>query len=468
MLGVSFVEMSDCPLTVLAAGSVLPFSRTAIDAEKIPLGRVPLYKPLARLSTESTRSFLLQTMFPFLAAGFGMIGAGVLLDHAAEWTLFQSTPELFILVPALLGLKGNLEMTLASRLSTMSNLGKMDTRHEQFRVFYANIALTQAQAIVVSFVASLFAVGVSFIQRKQIELSKVALLCASSTATATTASLLIGSAMFLVVYASKRLKANPDNVATPVAASLGDLTTLSILVVVGTWLLEAQRLWTWNSAALALFLLLLAPLWALVAARDDSTLPVLRAGWWPILAAMLISSAGGFILKFAIVSFPDVAIFQPVVNGIGGNLVAVQASRISTSLFQSSKMGSLNGDSFWRYFSVSRAFFSAEADSKTARILLCLSVPGQLLFALVIVYVAGLSLDLFFLSSYLTAALLQVLALLFVCQFLVRLLWGYNVDPDSASIPLLTALGDLLGIALLTTTFFLVDALAPKERLPPF
>ena len=32
--------------------------------------------------------------------------------------MYEDINELFILVPALLGLKGNLEMTLASRLST--------------------------------------------------------------------------------------------------------------------------------------------------------------------------------------------------------------------------------------------------------------------------------------------------------------------------------------------------------------
>lgn len=35
-----------------------------------------------------------------------------------HWEAFQYITEIFILVPALLGLKGNLEMTLASRLST--------------------------------------------------------------------------------------------------------------------------------------------------------------------------------------------------------------------------------------------------------------------------------------------------------------------------------------------------------------
>ena len=32
--------------------------------------------------------------------------------------VFKQIPEIYILVPSLLGLKGNLEMTLASRLST--------------------------------------------------------------------------------------------------------------------------------------------------------------------------------------------------------------------------------------------------------------------------------------------------------------------------------------------------------------
>lgn len=35
-----------------------------------------------------------------------------------SWEVFQEITEILILVPAVLGMKGNLEMTLASRLST--------------------------------------------------------------------------------------------------------------------------------------------------------------------------------------------------------------------------------------------------------------------------------------------------------------------------------------------------------------
>jgi len=38
--------------------------------------------------------------------------------------------------------------------------------------------------------------------------------------------------MILVIILSRQFKINPDNVATPIAASLGDLTTLSLLACV--------------------------------------------------------------------------------------------------------------------------------------------------------------------------------------------------------------------------------------------
>ena len=79
-----------------------------------------------------------EVLLPYLCAGLGMVAAGLLLDTVQSWPVFQAMPELFILVPALLGLKGNLEMTLASRLSTAAWLGSLDTRRS-----VAELALTQ-------------------------------------------------------------------------------------------------------------------------------------------------------------------------------------------------------------------------------------------------------------------------------------------------------------------------------------
>lgn len=47
------------------------------------------------------------------------------------------------------------------------------------------------------------------------------------------------------------------------------------------------------------------------------------------------------MLDQAVDHFEGFVVFQPIINGIGGNLVSVQASKISTRLHQSSIMGIL-------------------------------------------------------------------------------------------------------------------------------
>ena len=48
-----------------------------------------------------------------------------------------------------------------------------------------------------------------------------------------------GSLMVGVVLLSRKMKINPDNVATPIAASLGDLITLTLLAGVSSLLYSA-------------------------------------------------------------------------------------------------------------------------------------------------------------------------------------------------------------------------------------
>ena len=59
------------------------------------------------------------------------------------------------------------------------------------------------------------------------------------------------------------------------------------------------------------------------------------------LIIFLAYSIGGLILDFTVSNFKGIAVFQPVINGVGGNLVAVQASRISTSLHRDARLGKL-------------------------------------------------------------------------------------------------------------------------------
>ena len=46
----------------------------------------------------------------------------------------------------------------------------------------------------------------------------------------------LGIVMIIFIVGSHKIKINPDNIATPIAASLGDLITLTILATIVGWI----------------------------------------------------------------------------------------------------------------------------------------------------------------------------------------------------------------------------------------
>ena len=203
---------------------------------------------------------------------------------------------------------------------------------------------------------------------------------------------------------------------------------------------------------------------------------------------MVISSLGGAILNQTISRFPKVAAYQPVINGVAGNLVAVNASRISTSLHQQQNEAKSREETpTRRLHRFSSSEYSDNQSSEKERpelktesgsiclLLWLLVVPGHLVFNLFIyIFTTENKVDVtetvdpslksnetevLFLFLYLIAALIQVGILLYASQPLVMWLWRRGIDPDSSSIPYLTSTGDLLGGIVSSAAFHLNDFL---------
>lgn len=399
--------------------------------------------PDIRFTKENKWVAGVQMFVSFLLAGFGMVAASLLLDVVQHWQVFIQISEVYILVPALLGLKGNLEMTLASRLSTHAHLGHLDTSMASLAM--GNLCLIQCQAVVVAFLAALAAVAMGWIPEGDFNIHHALLLGASSVLTASVASFVLGLIMIAVIVVSKKLNINPDNVATPIAASLGDITTLALL----SWIADLLYKSIGSSLVLPSIIILVGaitvPVCGYLAWKNSFTRQALDEGWVPVVSAMVISSAGGLILDYTVSNYKGIAVFQLVINGIGGNMAAVHASRLSTALHTGEKEHSLI--------------------SSTTRLLLMMVIPGQLIFIYTIGYLkAGhTSVTPIFILIYMSAALLQVFLLLTISHYMVLFMWKLGMDPDNSAIPYLTALGDLLGTALLGAAFHILYAIGDKD-----
>lgn len=427
------------------------------DNARQPTQPQNLHEPdVSVIKHESMFQIALEMLLPFILAGIGMVMAGLLFDHVQHWEVFEEVHELFILIPPLLGLKGNLEMTLASRLSTAAHLKVLDEWSSLRSIVLGNLALCQCQALVVSLLVSIVAILFNWVPKGEIQWLDTLLLCSSSMLTASVASGVLGIIMVLVVVISTKIGINPDNVVTPIAASLGDLTTLYLLAIIARFFHKLHSVHPMVMPVVILVFLILIPVWALIARRNEYVADVLISGWEPVIAAMVISSGGGFILDIALASNKGVAVFSPVINGVGGNLVAVFSSRLSTFLHGNYARGTLPDEFGTGCVKPCFLFCGAENPQKrAANVMLLLVVPGQLIFLGTIAWMkAGhVEITLSFTLLYLFSSLLQVILLLHIAWWLVHRVWKAGDDPDSVAIPYLTAFGDIIGIGLLTIAF---------------
>ncbi|TNY18842.1 hypothetical protein DMC30DRAFT_354856, partial [Rhodotorula diobovata] len=400
-----------------------------------------------------------QTLPVLLLSLVGAVLTGELLQKLQTWRVFIRIEELFILVPILLNLKGNLEMNLAARFSTSANIGELDLRLTRRSLILGNLALLQVQALIVSLISGLLAFVLGMASRRGVHhalqnpmydpassinaaaggldatanlrggyFEALLVLCVSMLAAGISSGVL-GSFMCSLVVLCRRFRVNPDNIATPVASALGDMVTLVILG--GLSSLFIIFMGTIISTLVFVALLGVIAVNVVLTFRNAYVQELLTIGWGPLFAAMAISSGSGVVLETYVNALPGFALVSPVVTALSGAAGSISVSRISTALHSGRKEP---------YLVVAATLF-ALACPVLGLFLLFLWVTGQ-------AEVTGL-----FAGGFMVVVALQVALALLLAQQGALLLWKLDYDPDVYALPLLTSLLDVTGQLLLVGAY---------------
>ncbi|KAL7677786.1 hypothetical protein ACOME3_004022 [Neoechinorhynchus agilis] len=388
----------------------------------------------------------------FLISGCGLTWAGSLLNLAEKRKAFIQVRALTQMVTTLLGLKGNLEMTLASRLSTRANMGDLDIPNRASVVIVGNVILIQVQSIVVTLTGCSIIIVREFFTSPTYNFPFL-FVANSCISAACISGFIISLLIVAIIYVAFKKKFDPDNIASPVASALEYWSHLCILSAIGASL----------------------GLWIYFTRMNEYVKDTLYNGWTPLFIAMAISLLAGFFLDISVKEYPMIAIWQPLLNGTGGNLVSIQASRYGTCLHKLAKrmeeahgiveslvtdenegqIDHLQRQSMLYAKSTSRA---ALREVDISRILIASIIPGQMVL-LVLVYLLNHKIYSFsatLILLYIVASLVQTAILLALAFFITPIVWHYQSNPDNMCIPILTAFGDLLGTMFLWMIYALL------------
>lgn len=401
-------------VVVMKASEDIPF--LALIIVFCILGMVAIFMVVRCVLHWIQSDFGTELFVAILIAGAGNVIAGLILHHVQTKPVFVQIRAFIVLVPSIMGLKGNLEMVMSSRLSTQANLGRMDTADTGVPIAVGNLAVNLSKAGVIAFIAGVISYTATAMGQTDFSGRDLLIVASSSMTTATLCSLVLGTIMVIIIVIARRTNIDPDNIATPISASLGDACTVGVLFVISTAIFTNAEYMNFPVAGTVMFMIVGAacPVWFLIGYKNryTETLVFAWSGWWPIISALIFSVGSGLLLDLANEQFVSITLFQPIINGVGGNMAVVLASRISTSLHKEGEPGETSKIvGFERWRSPRGVFCGISDQALAARILLGLTVPVHWIYMIAIKLInggGGYKLTILFIFCYSFFCIIQV------------------------------------------------------------
>ena len=367
--------------------------------------------------------------------------AGLILASALG--TFQRYPTLLTLVPAAIGLRGNVMGSMGNRLSTAIHTGTFSVSLRGGSVLGRNVTASLALSSVLSFALAVIAavVGRAFGLEGNINLGQLAMV---SIVGGVAASVLVLIATVGLAVLGVRRNWDLDNLVAPSVSTLGDVITVPMLFLASLalkWPTVVTTMLGWVLAAASV-------LWFVVALR--SRLPVLaqvcrESAPILVVAAVLSTMAGVVVTKqlHAFVLVPALLILAPAFVSSAGALGGILSSRLATKLH----LGLADPDVIPGP-EVRRDILTTCAIG--IPVFLYNAVGAQLLGRLTGQAGPGL---IPMVVGTLTAGIVALAAVAVLAYYGTIAAWRLEVDPDTYGTPTVTASMDFIGVVALVVAF---------------
>lgn len=244
---------------------------------------------------------------------------------------FEELPGLLVMVPAAIGLRGNIFGAFGNRISTSIHTGTFRVSFRRESVLGQNVLASLSLTFVLSLFLAVVArvISVGFGVDNAIGVLDLALI---SVAGGVLASLVVLAATVLLSLGAVRRGWDMDNLVAPTVSTLGDVITIPALFLatklLGLGSVTTTLAWAMVVLSIAVFVVSLRARLAELRTIIWESLPVLSA-------AVVLSTLAGVAVQKQLAIFaalPALLMLQPAFVSSAGALGGILSSRVATNL----------------------------------------------------------------------------------------------------------------------------------------
>lgn len=374
---------------------------------------------------------------------FGLI-AGVFLGSITD--TLKLLPGIMILIPAAIGMRGNIFGALGSRLGSAQHAGMFSTHITRQSILGQNIYATATNTIVISAALGMIAYIFAFLFGVE-SISVFDFIFISVVGGVIASILLMFITVFIAVIGHKK-QWDIDNLSAPIITATGDVVALPALFFGFILLMKmgyVSRALI-DAVSVAFVLLALLTLYAALKSNLRYTKRIVRESIPILLIAGTINSFAGMTINMELASFvalPALLVILPAFlgdnNALGGILTARLSSMLHTGIIEPRTLPQAIVVHNFLMMYVFAMFIFPIAGALAHLVSIEMHIPSPGLMVLV--------------KATAIAGFISITVVNFLAYYIAIAAYKLGLDPDNCGVPLTSSAIDTVGAVLLVAVF---------------